>query len=70
MTVLVTTHNLEEAAYCHHLGLMDRGRLIATGDLPALRAHFPGRALETAEDIFLAFMERERVTARSERAAS
>ncbi|HDZ72274.1 MAG TPA: ABC transporter ATP-binding protein [Aurantimonas coralicida] len=70
MTVLVTTHNLEEAAYCHRLGLMDRGRLIATGDLPALRAHFPGRALETAEDVFLAFMERERSSALSERAAS
>ncbi|WP_206456436.1 ATP-binding cassette domain-containing protein [Aurantimonas marina] len=63
MTVLVTTHNLEEAAYCHRLGLMDRGRLIATGDLPALRAHFPGRSLETPEDVFLAFMERERAGA-------
>lgn len=60
MTVLVTTHNLEEAAYCNRLGLMDQGRLIAAGNLAALRTHFPGENLETAEDIFLAFMERER----------
>ena len=36
--VLVTTHYLEEAAYCHRLGLMYEGRLIAAGDLAALRA--------------------------------
>ncbi|SDO81668.1 MULTISPECIES: ATP-binding cassette domain-containing protein [Alphaproteobacteria] len=70
MTVLVTTHNLEEAAYCHRLGLMDMGRMIAIGDLSALRAHFPGRELATAEDVFLAFMERERARPQSERAAS
>ena len=70
MTILVTTHNLEEAAYCNRLGLMDQGRLIAAGDLAALRAHFPGENLETAEDIFLAFMERERSRAQAAGAAS
>jgi ABC-2 type transport system ATP-binding protein len=33
-TVLVTTHYMEEAEYCHRLGLMNRGRLIAH-DTPA-----------------------------------
>ncbi|MGK2942858.1 MAG: ATP-binding cassette domain-containing protein [Immundisolibacter sp.] len=70
MTVLVTTHNLEEAAYCNRLGLMHQGRLIAAGDLAALRAHFPGENLETAEDVFLAFMERERTSAQAAGAAS
>lgn len=70
MTVLVTTHNLEEAAYCNRLGLMDQGRLIAAGNLAALRTHFPGENLETAEDIFLAFMERERSRAQAAGAAA
>jgi len=70
MTILVTTHNLEEAAYCHRLGLMDMGRMIAVGDLHALRAHFPEQELATAEDVFLAFMERERARPQSERAVS
>lgn len=69
MAIVVTTHNLEEADYCHRLGLMDKGRLIAAGDLSALRAHFPGQALETTEDVFLAFMERERAGVPSGRAA-
>ena len=70
MTVLVTTHNLEEAPYCNRLGLMHEGRLIAAGDLATLRARFPERTLETAEDVFLAFMERERSKAQAAGAAS
>ena len=31
MTVLVSTHYMDEAAHCDRLGLMDRGRLIAVG---------------------------------------
>jgi len=61
--VLVTTHYLEEAAYCHRLGLMYEGRLIAAGDLAALRAGLPQDGLETIEDVFLAYIERERTQA-------
>ncbi|MFU8877787.1 MAG: ATP-binding cassette domain-containing protein [Wenzhouxiangellaceae bacterium] len=63
MTVVVTTHYLEEASYCHRLGLMHEGRLIATGDWTALRNAFPGRTLQTPEDVFVAFIERERAAA-------
>ena len=57
MAVLVTTHYLEEARYCHRLGLMSEGRLIALGSLDEL-----GRAVEIApeagmEDIFMAHLE-------------
>jgi ABC-2 type transport system ATP-binding protein len=59
-TVVVTTHYLEEATYCHHLGLMHEGRLIASGDLDMLRAGMPGEGGETIEDVFVAYVERER----------
>ncbi len=31
VTVLVTTHLMEEAAKCHHLGILDEGSLVAAG---------------------------------------
>lgn len=62
-TVLVTTHYLEEAAYCHRLGLMYDGRLIAAGDLAALRAGLSAETPETIEGVFLAYIERERARA-------
>jgi ABC-2 type transport system ATP-binding protein len=37
-TVLVSTHYMEEAEYCHRLLLMNRGRVIAQGTPAALRA--------------------------------
>lgn len=57
-TVIVTTHYLEEAVYCHRLGLMHEGRLIALGDLSSLRAGLPGDAPTDMEGIFLAYIER------------
>ena len=37
-TVLVSTHYMEEAEFCHRLLLMNRGRVIAEGDPGELRA--------------------------------
>ena len=59
MTVFVTTHYLDEATYCHRLGLMFEGRLIAAGTLETLRAAFPDKSLSTVEDVFMAYMARE-----------
>ncbi|MDH5643494.1 MAG: ABC transporter ATP-binding protein [Gemmatimonadota bacterium] len=36
-TILVSTHYMEEAEYCHRLSLMNRGKLIALDTPPALR---------------------------------
>lgn len=45
MTLLVTTHYMEEASeLCHRIGVMDGGRLIALGSPQALRQHH-GEAL-------------------------
>lgn len=45
-TVLVSTHYLEEAEYCHRLVLMNRGRIIALEEPGRLRALLPEAVLE------------------------
>ena len=45
VTVLVTTHYLDEAEYCHRLSLMHAGRMIALGTPEELRTVLGGRAL-------------------------
>jgi len=60
MAVLVTTHYLEEARYCHRLGLMFQGRLIALGTLAELQVEAGVAAGAQMEAIFMAYMERER----------
>lgn len=58
MAVLVTTHYLEEARYCHRLGLMAQGRLIALGNMDELRAGLGGENGADMEAIFMAYLER------------
>ena len=67
MTVFVSTHYLEEASYCHRLGLMFKGRLIASGSIPQLREGLETDDSTTMEDIFMEYITRER--ARTEHAA-
>lgn len=62
-TVLVTTHYLAEAAFCHRLALMNDGRLIASGTIAALRASLGAGAANSAEEIFLAYIQRDRARA-------
>jgi ABC-2 type transport system ATP-binding protein len=40
---------------------MFAGRLIAAGTLDALRAALPGKRLPTVEDVFMAYIARERL---------
>jgi len=49
-TVLVSTHYMEEAEYCHRLALMNRGRLIALDTPAGLRAGARDPILELASD--------------------
>lgn len=49
-TVMVSTHFLEEAEYCHRVALMNRGRLIALDRPDALRAAMHEPILTLATD--------------------
>lgn len=60
MSVIVTTHYLDEAPYCHRLGFMYGGRLIASGDARALRAAIGKTAERPLEEVFIAYISRER----------
>ena len=58
VTVLVTTHFMEEAEYCDRIGLVYRGRLIAVGSPDDLKRRVRTQALPdpTMEDAFIALI--------------
>jgi ABC-2 type transport system ATP-binding protein len=62
VTVIVTTHFLEEAEYCDHVAILDTGRVLAQGTPAELRGRAraePGRT-PTMEDAFIAVVEQAR----------
>lgn len=47
VTILVTTHYMDEAEYCHRVGMMRNGKLLAMDTPSALKARFvPGQVWE------------------------
>ena len=67
-TILVSTHYMEEAEYCNHLILMNRGRIIASGSPTELRETItPAEAATqgakggrpSLEDVFVSLVMRE-----------
>ncbi len=60
VTVLVTTHFMDEAEYCDRISLIYRGRSVALGSPDELKASVAGPGLEqpTMEDAFIALVER------------
>jgi ABC-2 type transport system ATP-binding protein len=61
VTVMVTTHFMDEAEYCDRIGLIYRGRTIAAGtpDDLKLMATLPGETDITMEDTFIRLVERD-----------
>jgi ABC-2 type transport system ATP-binding protein len=59
VTVVVTTHFMDEAEYCDRIALIYRGRMIAEGSPDALkaRATTPTLPNPTLEDAFIALVE-------------
>ncbi len=58
ITVMVTTHFMEEAEYCDRLVIMAQGRILAEGTSEEMRARFRSDALPnpTMEDAFVALI--------------
>ena len=63
MVIVVTTHYLDEAAYCDRIGLMHGGRLIAHGTLEELRAQTALAPDATVEAVFVKAVEQARIAA-------
>ncbi len=62
VTVIVTTHFMQEAAYCDHVAIMDGGRVLAQGtpaEIRSLARPVEGRE-QTMEDAFISVVEQAR----------
>ncbi len=59
VTVMVTTHFMEEAEYCDRLVIMARGQVLAAGDPEELKKNTATKALPnpSMEDAFIALIE-------------
>src|SRR5690606_26206883 len=70
VTIMVTTHFMDEAEYCDRVAMIDRARLIAVAppDVLKSRAATPAVPAPTMEEAFIAMVE-ARGTAEEEAAA-
>ncbi len=59
VTIMVTTHFMEEAEYCNRIGVIYRGRLIASGSPEQLKAEHrnANQPDPTLEDMFIDLIE-------------
>jgi len=62
VTVVITTHFMEEAEYCDRIAIMDAGRVLAQGTPAEIRSHAHETAGRepTMEDAFIAVVEQAR----------
>lgn len=60
VTIIVTTHFMDEAQYLHRMAVIDRGRMIALGSPDEIKAFAatPGRPEPTMEEAFIALIEK------------
>jgi ABC-2 type transport system ATP-binding protein len=64
VTVIVTTHFMQEAEYCDRVAIMDSGKVLAQGSPTEIRTGERTAAAPepSMEDAFIAIVERSRVT--------
>ena len=62
VTIIVTTHFMQEAEYCDHIAIMDAGRVLAQGSPALVRegARSASTPEPNMEDAFIAIVERAR----------
>jgi ABC-2 type transport system ATP-binding protein len=72
VTIIVTTHFMQEAEYCDHVAIMDAGRVLAQGSPADVRAlaRTDARPEPSMEDAFIAVVEQSRDRGKSVAAAS
>jgi len=72
VTVLVTTHFMDEAEYCDRIALVDRGSVVAQGSPDEIKALAATRdqAEPTLDDAFIALIARRRERQGDEKAAA
>ncbi len=72
VTIIVTTHFMQEAEYCDHVAIMDAGRVLAQGSPAEVRAlaRTDARPEPGMEDAFIAVVEQSRDRGKSAAAAS
>jgi len=58
ITVIITTHYMDEASHCTKVGLLRQGRLIAEGQPEALKKQY---GMDSLEDVFLTLARRRDV---------
>lgn len=71
ITIVVTTHFMEEAEYCDRIMIQDAGTMLAIGTPQEVRelARDAGHPVNTMEEAFIAIVEKSRDTAQSQDAA-
>jgi len=60
VTIIVTTHFMEEAEYCDRVAILDGGRILAQGTPAELRQHVPEGRVANMENAFIAIVEKSR----------
>ncbi|MGC4029009.1 MAG: ATP-binding cassette domain-containing protein [Steroidobacteraceae bacterium] len=68
VTIIITTHFMEEAEYCDRIAIQDAGRLLALGTPREVREQAGGAADSDMDEAFVAIIERSRVAGRRETA--
>jgi ABC-2 type transport system ATP-binding protein len=71
VTMIVTTHFMEEAEYCDRVAILDSGRVLAQGTPAEIRTYAaPAGGAPTMEDAFIAIVEKARDAAANGGAAA
>ena len=67
VTIIVTTHFMQEAEYCDRIAIMDSGRILAQGSPAEVRglARSEQRPQPTMDDAFIAVVEQSRARAQT-----
>jgi len=62
VTIIVTTHFMQEAEYCDRVAIMDSGQILAQGSPAQVRelARTEGRPAPSMDDAFIAVVEQAR----------